>query len=178
MGCRELHTRDLLEASQVPAYVSHCLTLLFPRRYGHSADKIIVSSRDERILKILPDKTGPCHYVEHYSNTADFDANLVQAQELIEYYRTHARMVITTLLHCALPCLAMGIPVIMFYPDNQSPQHESDQERFSSLREHLRIYRFDEVAEVDWNPRPLPVASLKLHLNDILQNILNTLSME
>jgi hypothetical protein len=36
------------------------------------------------------------------------------ARYLLDLYRDEARLVITTKLHCALPCIAFGVPVIFF----------------------------------------------------------------
>ena len=56
------------------------------------------------------------------------------AEELIKKY-AKADLVITSLLHCALPCLGLGIPVI-FIPDS------IDDERFGGLIELLRVMTF------------------------------------
>ena len=77
-------------------------------------------------------------------------------------YRSRAKLVVTTLLHCALPAIAMGIPVVVFYPLNDAAGHASDRERFSSLEPIVRVYRFDELDEVDWNPQPVDVSAIKL----------------
>ena len=44
------------------------------------------------------------------------------AQRLLDLYRHEAGGVITTRLHCALPCRAMGVPVI-FIPKTSSSSH-------------------------------------------------------
>ncbi len=43
------------------------------------------------------------------------------ALDVLNEYRTHARLVVTTRLHCALPCVAMGIPVV-FVGDTRDPR--------------------------------------------------------
>jgi hypothetical protein len=62
-----------------------------------------------------------CEYINHYSHTNDFVKNMTCAQNLLDNYYNNARVVITTFLHCALPCIAMGIPVIVFYPNHKKP---------------------------------------------------------
>jgi hypothetical protein len=66
------------------------------------------------------------------------------------------------MLHCALPAIAMGIPVVVFYPINEGDAHTSDQERFSALKGLVSIHKLDDLTEVNWNPPPIDVASLKL----------------
>ncbi|WP_395002724.1 hypothetical protein [uncultured Helicobacter sp.] len=48
-------------------------------------------------------------------------------QALLDRYATQARLVITTALHCASPCTAMGIPVLFL---QDSPEQST---RFSAL---------------------------------------------
>src|SRR5258708_37088752 len=93
---------------------------------------------------------------------------MARARELLDAYRSHAKLIITTLLHCALPAIAMGIPVVVFFPINDETAHASDRERFSSLDGLVRVYRFEEMASVDWNPRPIDVGDIKLKILDRL----------
>jgi len=60
----------------------------------------------------------------------------------------------------------MGIPVVVFYPLNDKEAHASDRERFSSLEELVRVYRFDEIEAVDWKPEPIDVSDRKLDILD------------
>lgn len=52
-------------------------------------------------------------YITHVlpANTYSYDEKFKIADELLEKYST-AKLVITSRIHCALPCLAMGTPVI------------------------------------------------------------------
>ena len=91
---------------------------------------------------------------------------MARAEELLEIYRSRARLMITTLLHCALPAVAMGIPVVVFYPLNNKAAHASASERFSSLDGLVRVHRFEEIASVDWNPKPVDTGEIKLKILD------------
>jgi Polysaccharide pyruvyl transferase len=164
IGCRDLFTMRALEQSGVPAYFSHCLSLTFPTRPPQElADTVVVASRDREILEVLPPEYRNNHvYVNHYSVRDTFEAYLAEATERLEFYRRRARLVITTFLHCALPCIAMGIPVVAFFPRPQNGfQETSDEERFSGLTEIARVHRFEGAAAVDWDPRPIDIEGLK-----------------
>ncbi len=152
----------------VQVFTSNCLSLTFPRRIDNPATQteVFVVSRDERIKSHLPQLIGPYTFVSHYTGSRDFAANLVQAQELLETYRSRAKLIITTLLHSALPAIAMGIPVVVFYPLNDVTAHISDRERFSSLEELVPIHRFDEIENVNWKPEPIDVSDTKLQIFD------------
>ncbi len=75
---------------------------------------------------------------------------MAQAHTLLERYR-RARLVITGRIHCFLPCLAMGTPVLLL----QSP---ADAHRFAGLAELGRAYGVDDGRiDIDWNdPEPNP----------------------
>jgi hypothetical protein len=168
IGCRDVYTKNLLEAKGVLAFTSNCLSLTFPRRIDNPATQteVFVVSRDDRIRNYLPQWIGPYTFVSHYTGSRDFAANFVQAQELLETYRSRAKLIVTTLLHSALPAMAMGIPVVVFYPLNDMAAHISDRERFSSLEELVRIHGFDEIESVDWKPEPTDISDIKLQIID------------
>ncbi len=163
IGCRDAYTENLLRSKGVDAFTSHCLSLTLPRRTDdpRTQTEVFVVSRDERIRDLLPDAIGPYTFVSHYSGSSDFDANMARAAELLETYRTRAKLLVTTLLHCALPAIAMGIPVVVFYPINDETLHASDRERFSSLESLVRVHRLDEMDGVDWNPAPVDASAIK-----------------
>ena len=91
---------------------------------------------------------------------------MARAEQLLETYRSRAKLIVTTMLHCALPAIAMGIPVVVFYPLNDETAHASDRERFSSLEGLVRVHRFEEIESVDWNPKPIDVSEIKLKILD------------
>lgn len=164
IGCREVYTTNLLRSKGVDAFTSHCLSLSFPKRIEcrEEQDEIFVVSRDERIKDLLPRSLGRFTFVGHYSGSNDFASNMERAQNVLETYRSRAKLVVTTLLHCALPAMAMGIPVIVFYPLNDAAGHASDRERFSSLETLVRVYHFDEIDRVDWDPQPVDLSAVKI----------------
>ena len=163
VGCRDEYTENLLRSRGVDAFNSNCLSLTLPRRLDDAAaqTEVFVASRDERIRDYLPKSIGPYTFVSHYSGSTDFAANVTLAEALLETYRSRARLIITTLLHCALPAIAMGIPVVVFYPVNDESAHASDLERFSALDGLVPVHAFEEMDSVDWNPVPVDVGTAK-----------------
>ena len=168
VGCRDEYTLGALRSRGVEAFLSNCLTLLFRRPVGRPElrTEVLVTSRDERILGYLPDGLHYDRFVSHYSGSTDFDANLGRAQDVLDRCRTRTRLVVTTLLHSALPALAMGIPVVVFYPVNDAQGHHSDRERFSTLETMVPVHDLDDQAGVDWRGSRAPVADTKLALLD------------
>jgi hypothetical protein len=168
VGCRDSFTLDLLRSRGVEAFESNCLTTLFERRISRpeqQTEKFVVS-RDDRLLDVLPESLGPATFISHYTGDQDFASNMERAAALLERYRDEAALIMTTLLHCALPAIAMGIPVIVFYPHNTPELHASDVERFSSLAKLVPIYSLDSAEAVDWSPEPIDLGRHKLDLLD------------
>jgi hypothetical protein len=168
IGCRDVYTEKLLRSKGVEAFTTNCLSLTLSRRieYPTTQTEVFVVSRDERLKDYIPQSIGPYTFVNHYSGSNDFAVNMRRAEELLEAYRSRAKLMITTLLHCALPAIAMGIPVVVFYPINNDAGHASDRERFSSLEGLVRVYRFEEIESVNWNPEPIDVSEIKLQILD------------
>jgi hypothetical protein len=137
IGCRDRYTLSLLRSYGVDAFLSYCLSLTLPKRIADpdNQTETFIVSRDRRILDYLPQSVRSGEFVSHYSGVADFESNMQRAVELLELYRTRAKLIVTTMLHCALPAIAMGIPVVVFFPPNEGAQRKSDRERFSSLQE-------------------------------------------
>jgi len=80
---------------------------------------------------------------------------LSQAQALLRKYSA-AKLVITSRLHCALPCLAMGTPVLLLRPDIDADP------RFDGLRDLVRFHSDpNQAIRIDWeHPEPNPDAYL------------------
>lgn len=168
IGCRDRYTLALLRQHGVPAFLSHCLSLSFPRRLPDPKrqTEVFVVSRDKRILDYLPSSLGPYTFLSHYSNDNDFARNKARAIEMLRTYGERAKLIVTTMLHCALPAIAMGIPVVVFYPPNEDAALQSDRERFSSLSELIRVFYPNEASLVDWRGYTTDVSLLKLKMID------------
>jgi hypothetical protein len=168
IGCRDVYTENLLRSKGIEAFTTNCLSLTLARRIDYPATQteVFVVSRDERLNDYVPPSIGPYTFVTHYTGSNDFATNMRRAEELLEIYRSRAKLMITTLLHCALPAIAMGIPVVVFYPVNNNAAHASDRERFSSLEGLVRVHRLDDIESVNWNPEPIDVSEIKLQIFD------------
>lgn len=112
------------------------------------------------------------------------DLKSLMARRLLDIYRDHAKLVITTRLHCALPCLAMGIPVIFF--------GDPDDSRIALLREvNVPIYGFKrrtrglykmhyfrkiaaflEQGQVNWQPEVPDLEALKADMRQTVTELI------
>jgi len=70
-------------------------------------------------------------------------------QQYYDEYKNEAALVITSLLHCALPCIAAGIPVILL------KSADAVTYRFAWLEKLTKIYTGPEFKEINWNQQPV-----------------------
>lgn len=168
VGTREKYTDALLREQGVDSFVSHCLSILFPRRMINSdcQNEVFIVSRDERLFERLQSRFETAQCILHYSGSRDFSANMERASGVLVLYETRARLIVTSLLHCALPSIAMGIPTIVFYPLNNGALSSSDRERFSSLADLMPVYDMHDLEDIDWNPVAPDMSEVKLNLLD------------
>ena len=124
IGCRDYDTVDLFESIGIKAYFSGCLTLTLKNEYDYRTDDIYLVDPFYK-YKITPkylrkayDTLVPEDYKKDVSiithndllSMRTVEERLKRARGILKKYAT-AKMVITSRIHVALPCLAMGTPV-------------------------------------------------------------------
>jgi hypothetical protein len=130
VGARDLHTVNLLQSWGVDCYFSGCLTLTLKRTPVIRQEGLVVlCDVPEDVAALAVSIAGPnVQRVAHHDTlTVGVEARMRRAQSLIDLY-SRASCVVTTRLHCALPCLAVGTPVLML-------DEAVDKYRFSGLTE-------------------------------------------
>jgi len=118
IGCRDLRTLSYFGDR---GYFSRCLTLTFDKipRPAEPKDVIVAcytkESPADEFLRHLPPAVLEQARILTHRDGAEAGANrqerFVLAKERLQAY-AQAKLVITNLLHCALPCVAMGVPVV------------------------------------------------------------------
>ncbi|KAA0450947.1 MAG: polysaccharide pyruvyl transferase family protein, partial [Candidatus Thioglobus sp.] len=121
LGARDRSTLALLQAAGFDAFFNYCLTLTLDRRDSSiKGDRIFIVDLDNMLPLPKHISTQKIEYVsQDGAQNYPQEVKLAMAQSLLDRYRSQAKLVITSKLHCALPCIAMGIPVIVF-----SDQHD------------------------------------------------------
>ncbi len=128
IGCRDISTAERFKSIGVDSYYSSCLTLTlnFEEDIESSGEILFVdpflkmnsSSYEKYIIdKMVPDSLR--HKVDYVKHDMDIKKLSVHerlpiAEALLRRYAA-ADIVITSRIHCALPCLALGTPV--YYVD-------------------------------------------------------------
>jgi len=123
IGCRDLGTASFLESLGIRTELTYCATLTLPRRKRHpkNGKLVIVDCENIRIPKSV--KKNYILLTHRISPVHSHDVRTRMAQELLDFYRDEAAVVVTTRIHCAMPCAAMGIPVIFFGNPSDYRQH-------------------------------------------------------
>lgn len=183
IGCRDMYTMEKLRAAGIRAFYSKCLTLTFPKRKREPVDgwNILVD-----VPVLLPSfiEDNAIHVSQEISPDISEEMKMKQAAKLLHLYETNAKLIITTRLHCALPAIAMGIPVIFL--------GNPEDYRVSIIKDvGVKIYDYprdivwtsrEEIVErlnefwkgIDWTPEPVDFEeekkSLVLHFREHFNN--------
>lgn len=161
IGCRDKKTLNLFLGWGIPAYYSGCLTITTERRVEvNNTDKgeyLLVDNEDhlipDNVMQAL-EKQFKQQFVRvsHNPPVADIsfsqyveDASCLMESLLDRYCK--AALVITTKIHCALPCLAMGANVILIHPNLNDP-------RIASVSEFMQVYSYEDVLKSDRLEKP------------------------
>ena len=170
IGTRDRGTAEFLASLGVRAEVTYCLSLTFPRRAKEPANGkvMIVDADDVYIPRVLRRRAVR---VSHKVRIMRDATKLQYARDLIEYYRDTASLVITTRLHCALPCIGMGIPTV-FFGDPTDYRTAVVTDLGGTIYPDGIMRRKTLVGRtagkiwnrVDWAPKPLDVSPAKERL--------------
>lgn len=190
IGCRDEATAKYLKSKGIDAFLSGCLTMTFPKRDNTKKyDKIFVVDCPDNIDEYLPDTIkGNAEYMSQVirKNSTSIDCKLTLEEtedynkltkERYDRYRDEAKLVITSRLHVATPCAAMGIPVVLV--------RETFDERYQFIDRFLPLYSLEDLKEIDWKnikseipgraketlfclvKNMLEMAAIKIELSDI-----------
>lgn len=165
LGCRDLYTLDFARKMGIEAYLSRCFTLTLPKRESSpTQNKVFLVGIKEKLAKFMPESiTKDAIYInqqwvemdnEHYS----WEFYLEKAKDLLNRYKNEAKLVITRALHCAAPCAAMGIPVVLI-----ATNYKENIQRFSALHNILPIYSVEDLKnnKINFSPKELDLENLK-----------------
>lgn len=162
IGCRDEETMNRLRKNGIQAYVSGCTSLCINRREKKTTQtKVFVVEADEEVYQYIPseiknDMVEIIHKVNDFRQMDPREAEKIEiklAEETFVRYRDEARLVITSKMHCALPCVALGIPVIFVLPRYDC--------RWSGMDKLVHVYTRDEYCKIDWNPEAIDIENVK-----------------
>ena len=188
IGCRDLNTMKLLQNKGVDSYLSRCLTLtlknpfsnpkrtkiyivdahlpsknLYPYGADHLLEKLIPKSIREQAIYIE-------HEIPTFINKNDIYQRQKYVQENLLNKYAEAKLVITSRLHCTLPCVAYNTPCILLFDRLHTDQ------RYEGLTNLFHGYdSIESIIDFDFsNPSPkLTIMELNT-LQEQLRNDIRT----
>lgn len=160
VGCRDERTFQTMRRYQIPAYLAGCITaILPPRSLSGGRNKVFLVDVDQRLVDRIPKKLlNNAEFMTHTRHQVKDPKHAMR--DLYELYKSDASLIITSLLHCAVPAVAANIPIIL------APR--SISYRFGWLERLLPIYDEKNWNNIDWNPKPLEYPELKKILIDFM----------
>lgn len=148
VGCRDIHTFNELSKRGIDAYVGGCLTITLPYQNPdyHNNEKVYVVDIPKEMLHIIPEKLKKnAIYKTHVFFSKAISEE--ESRKLYQEYIDNAKLVITSRLHCAVPCLAAGLPVVFLC--------EKKSFRLSWLENVIPIYTLKDHENINWAPQPV-----------------------
>lgn len=165
IGARDLHTLALLRNAGVSAYWSGCLTATLPRYDGPRSDETLMMDVQRKMVRYVPRaiRRRARKHTNDVKHPVDPAARMELTQQLVERL-SKARLVVTSRLHVAIPCAAVGTPCVMVHAKVNSDI------RFGGIRGNLfRGYDRFTMAEADWDPKPLDIEPMRKFLRTVAQ---------
>ena len=167
IGTRDNHTANLLDEIGVKNKFSGCMTLTIEKFENlEKKDYIVTNGLTEKEINYIKSKTNRevINYIQDvergsFSNET-WEERMKRVEDTLKLYQ-QAHLVITTKLHCSLPCLALETPILLVY-DRSFAENE---DRIGTYLDYLNyVYREDlEKEEIDFEePKSNPTKYLKL----------------
>jgi len=173
IGCRDVGTVNLLSKYGVDAYYTRCLTLTLPRRKEapkHGEVFVVGISKTARyaIPKQIRKNAVVVDQAKVRLPVVDNKLKMALAEDLLKQYRDRASLVITSKIHCAMPCIAMGIPVIFLYASAKQDDYRvkilNELVGINYVHSHGVLAKMKNIRlskQIDWSPEPLDIESIK-----------------
>lgn len=172
--CRDEATMFLLRRKGIESYISGCATITLPKRKSSpSKGKIFLVDVPVEVEEHMPneylEKGIRCKHEGHikklpFSEEERLEID-VHARKMLDMYEREASLIITSRLHAAAPCIALGIPVILVI--------YNIDERFSWLDKLIPLYDSSNYGNIDWYPKAVDVEEIKeLFYNIFKDNLL------
>lgn len=156
VGCRDEHTLKILQSLKIDSYFSGCVTLSFDKKkytkLNATKNEILFVDVPHLLKEKLRDKSiakwkGEAGYINLTHSISPLSIDLLDRFSLARRHLEafcNAKLVFTTRLHVALPCLAFGTPVVFIVDDE-----EYYNSRYFDYLKYMNVIKYSEVEDVD-----------------------------
>ena len=172
IGCRDEYTYNNLKRAGIHVWLNGCMTLTMFQKNSmeslRSRNSVFIIDVCDELRDHIPQSIK-----ENAINLSQIvtlkDDETIQDYVVSRYqmYYDEAKLIITSRLHCAIHCVATGIPVVLAV--------KRVSYRFSWVEKLLHIYTPDEFNKIDWGPSPIPCEKIK---NLMMQNAVSRIRDE
>lgn len=168
IGCRDIFTKNFLKKNGIKAFVSGCYSLTLEKRKNTpQKQKVFFVGISEDLKKHIPSELlENCEFITQRIDKDEYPLSEStmkdlsnEAENLLERYKNEATLVVSPLLHCISPCIAMGIPVIL--------ARDTYNRRFSAIEKITKLYIKEEYKDIDWHPKPIDIEELKIKMIEL-----------
>ena len=150
IGCRDEKTRTFFRNYGIRAYLMGCFTISLDGIRDASPSKIILSDLSENALKHIPEhmKTSTVS-ISHNEKLCDFPVTMREDDRLYNIAKKYlqeycnASLVITSRMHVAAPCIAMGTPVILM--------NDNIDYRYEWIDKFIPFFQLPDYSNIDWS---------------------------
>ena len=176
--CRDEESMKKIRQIGAEAYLSGCLSLCTEKReLMETQNKVFLVDTPDSLYDYIPQDLLDCsvQVTQDYTELKDLKPGIESEMygkkisvEILDRYRREAKLVITSRLHCALPCIAMGIPVIVVRKENLT------EHRFGGVNKLLNYYTPDSYSKINWNPEVKDIEWIKEQQMNMAQKMLES----
>lgn len=164
IGCRDIKTLSIFRKKNIDAYLQGCISATFSRRISEKKtyQKIFFVDVPKSLDSYIPSemKLKAERLSQEIYGDIDTWLQQEQCQTIKEYmkkrlmqYKDMAALVVTSRLHCAVPCAAMGIPTIFACEEYSST--------YAWVEKLIPVYTPEKFKDINWNPPAVEFESFK-----------------
>ncbi len=187
IGCRDLYTQNALSKRGINSYFSGCLTTTLDETYKvneneRTGDIIFCDYKlgqykeaDDYLKKLKNYNFNNVIYTTHdFSKNSTHEERFKVSDELLKKY-AKAKLVVTTRIHCALPCLACGTPVILVNPYYDTKRFDGLYNLFNTVGKNKKGH-FQARVNLDKNGRVFNSKDYLKYANKLKSIVKNQIS--
>ena len=155
VGCRDKYNYDRLRELGVDAWLNGCMTITLPKRADESnANKVYIIDVHKGLLDYIPEHIKrDAVYLTQIETDGSSCMTEYSCQKRYQLLKNTARLVVTSRLHVASPCIAYGISTIV--------ARQTISNRFHWLQSYVDLYDQSNWKNINWDPRPVEFESRK-----------------
>lgn len=165
IGLRDDLVKEYFDDAKVANYFSGCMTLTIKKQKNlKTKNYICVNDLDQALVQKIKENTNlevkeMCHDISPIENSQlTWEERKKKVEEHLSTYQ-QATCVITSRLHCTLPCLAIEVPVLLIY-DDDNQDVVNRMKLYSALCNHITKKEsntnFNKIKEYIDNPLKNP----------------------